>query len=110
MTPDTSAEEIGRLADALERSGLTIAAATLRALLAERDAARALLHKALRHADRVSVLLNDIAAEAHRINDERLLALTVRRFSDCSGLDLFIAAEKAGLSARAALAGEGSDD
>ena len=41
MTPDTSAEEVGRLADALERSGLTIAAATLRALLAERDELRA---------------------------------------------------------------------
>lgn len=37
MTPDTSAQEVGRLADALERGGLTIAATTLRALLAERD-------------------------------------------------------------------------
>lgn len=72
----------------------------------ERDAARALLHTALRHIERVSVLLNDLSTEMHRLDDaepegstrfDALAALLLRRFTDCSGLPLFIDADNAGL-------------
>lgn len=62
-----------------------------------------LLIEALRSANRVSLLLNEIAAWAHAQTEgypgrplhnqlERLEDLLVRRFSDCSGLHLFVAA------------------
>jgi hypothetical protein len=58
-----------------------------------------LLIEALRSANRVSVFLNEIAAWSHqdeaRFSDlEDLLA---RRFSDCSGVHLFIAANNLGV-------------
>jgi hypothetical protein len=81
-------------------------AATLRALLAERDAALTLLHRAMRHIERVSVMLNDISAAVHRLDDaepegstrfDAMSALLVRRFTDCSGLPLIHDADNAGL-------------
>lgn len=60
-----------------------------------------LLIEALRSANRVSGLLNQIAAWAHQQDAwgtdkqdplEKLEDLLIRRFSDCSGVHLFIAA------------------
>lgn len=61
-----------------------------------------LLIAALRHANCVSVLLNDLAAEAlkgagskrrPRNVCDTFNTMLIRRFSDCSGLHLFIAAD-----------------
>jgi chromosome segregation ATPase len=77
---------------------------------AERDAARALLTRALTHAERVAVLLNDITAEMHRLDEEEpkdstrfdaMSLLLVRRFTDCSALSLMFDAEAAGVDVRA---------
>jgi hypothetical protein len=58
-----------------------------------------LLIEALRSANRVSVLLNEIAAWSHRQEAEfpDLEDLLIRRFSDCSGVHLFIAANNLGI-------------
>ena len=64
-----------------------------------------LLIEALRHANTVSVLLNDIAAEFSRLTGEHdddpkyeaMHALLIRRLSDCSGVGLFLAASNIGL-------------
>lgn len=67
-----------------------------------------LVIEALRSANRVGGLLNEIAAWAHSQRDgqpggrlyaefEKLEDLLVRRFSDCSGVHLFIAANNLGV-------------
>ncbi len=65
----------------------------------------ALLRRALEHADRVSVLLNDLAAEMHDLDAaepegstrfDAMSALLCRRFTDCSALTLMCIAEAVG--------------
>jgi hypothetical protein len=67
---------------------------------------RDLLKRALDHAERVSVLLNDVAAEMHRLGEaepegsarfDAMSVLLCRRFTDCSALALMIDAQKAGI-------------
>ncbi len=73
----------------------------------------ALIIEALRFANRVSLLLGDIDRKVlgriennddHRFDD--LHDLTIRRFSDCSGLHLFIAANNLRLDLPGDLRGE----
>ena len=63
-----------------------------------------LLIEALRHAERVSILLNDIRAALYRMDPaeasefDAIHQLLLRQHSDCSGLHLFIAADNLGLN------------
>jgi hypothetical protein len=75
-----------------------IAGAGLVILTAERAAAW------VDHTDRVSVLLNDIAAEMHRLDEaepegstrfDAMSLLLCRRFTDCSGLPLIARVRRA---------------
>jgi hypothetical protein len=76
-----------------------------------------LLVEALRLADRVSGLLNDIDAAVlkriksdadHRFDD--IFDLLLRRFSDCSGVHLFIAANNIGIDLPPDLRGDPDGD
>jgi hypothetical protein len=114
----------GRISELLDANNREVerrrqAMAELRALLAQRAIARALLHSALHHAERVSVLLNDLAAEMHRLDDaepegstrfDAMAALLARRFTDCSGLPLINNAHNAGLLPDDLLPAEAEDE
>ena len=72
---------------------------------------RALLIEALHTVDRMSVLLNDISAASYRKSGDKeppkwLHDLLLRRFSDCSGVHLFIAADNIGIPLPKSLRGE----
>jgi hypothetical protein len=78
-----------------------------------------LLIEALRAANRVSGLLNELSAmlmdipEGHAANAEtveKLSAALLRRFSDCSGVHLFIAANNLGIDLPPDLTGERDAD
>lgn len=76
-----------------------------------------LLIEALRSAKRVSVLLNEIAAWSHKqdlccTDDDlrELEDLLVMRFSDCSGVHLFVAASNLRLKLPADLRDEPDSD
>ena len=78
-----------------------------------------LLIEALRSTNRISGLLNEIAAWAHSQSawgtpQEKPLAeledLLARRFSDCSAVHLFIAANNIGVVLPADLDGSGDDE
>lgn len=63
-----------------------------------------LLFEALATVERMSSLLNDLAAQIYALDESEqdgriapLHALLLRRFSDCSGVHLFIAASNIGL-------------
>lgn len=71
-----------------------------------------LLVEALRSASRVSLLLNEISAALGEEppNVEKCLDLLLRRFSDCSGLHLFIAAHNLDIELPDDLSGDPADD
>jgi hypothetical protein len=78
-----------------------------------------LLIEALRSANRVSLLLNEIAAWAHSQSAwgtekegplTALEDLLARRFSDCSGVHLFIAAHNLNVNLPPDIDGCGEDD
>ena len=75
---------------------------------------RELLIEALHTVDRMSVLLNDISAASYRKSGDKeppkwLHDLLLRRFSDCSGVHLFIAADNIGIPLPKSLRGELAD-
>ncbi len=71
-----------------------------------------LLIEALRFTNRVSGLLNEISvwADVDETKFDELHTLLLRRFSDCSGVHLFIAANNIGVELPADLDGASSDD